>query len=219
MSKQVIKLKKGKSLKNIPSCQPQLLKDLSVKITEFANIWMQSDIRPDFLPELKFHWDKLIRDWADDDSMPLFIRKPSLGRGSIIFHNSGRKLIPTDNSPAIWAYSACLLEERFSLDNIKNLLNKDEIPISLALKANELIKAKYKCKLSSVNLNQKGWKLAHINPVGIKKRLNEDNFKNLPIEELITHFVKFMSPSNMFLIPKRWSGMAEVPEVIDVFKV
>ena len=206
-------------MKNIPNCQTELLEDLSLKIIEIAFLWKQSKIRPDLSPELKYHWDKLIDDWGNNDSMPLFIRKQSFGRGSIIFHNSGRKLIFTDNSPAIWAYSACLLEEGFSLNHIKNLLNKDEIPISLALKEHELIRAEYKCKLSSVNLNKKGWKLAHINSVGIKKRLNEDNLKNLPIEELIAHFVKFMSPSNMFLIPKQWSGLAELPEVIDVFKV
>ena len=41
---------------------------------------------------------------------------------------------------------------------------------------------------------------------------------NVPVEELEEHFIKFLSPSNMFLIPKRLGGLGEIPQVIEVMK-
>jgi hypothetical protein len=38
------------------------------------------------------------------------------------------------------------------------------------------------------------------------------------LEELRTHFVRFPDPGNMFLIPIEWSGLGEVPEVIQAVR-
>jgi hypothetical protein len=85
-------------------------------------------------------------------------------------------------------------------------------PIYFAL--SERARIKYKATLSScaVNLNQDGWKLCHINPVGLGSRVP---IQDLPIGQLENHFRLLLKPSNHFLVPKRWSGLGEIPEVID----
>ena len=65
------------------------------------------------------------------------------------------------------------------------------------------------------NLNLQGWKLAHIEPIGLKSR---HPLKDRDIKELENHFMKFLDPSNMFVVPKKWAGIAEAEESIDVFR-
>ena len=60
------------------------------------------------------------------------------------------------------------------------------------------------------NLNVAGWKLAHIEPIGLQK-LQPDVCS---IERLQRHLVSFLSPSNMFAVPKQWAGLGEVPEFV-----
>jgi len=71
----------------------------------------------------------------------------------------------------------------------------------------------YKCTLSSGdNVNKRGWKLCHIEDVGLKTKIA---INTLSLEILMKHFKLLMAPSNHFLIPLDWGGLGEVPEVID----
>ncbi len=101
---------------------------------------------------------------------------------------------------------------------MKKMIENYEIPIAFAPNSDE--RDFFKNRRSALrnneyNLNLKGWKLAHIEPIGLKKRqpLNERD-----IEDLKQHFIKFLDPSNMFLIPKNWSGIAEAEEIVEVFR-
>jgi hypothetical protein len=75
--------------------------------------------------------------------------------------------------------------------------------------------ARYKCGRQEVNLNTRGWKVCHIDAIGIKK---PGAVNNLPIGTLTDHFRRLMTPSNMFLVPKIWSGLGEMPEMIEAAK-
>jgi hypothetical protein len=156
-------------------------------------------------------WDRTIDTWAEMDDMPLLIRKRKDNAGSVIIHTTRRQLIPVDNSPAQWVFSMVYNEIDIDIEFIKKLLSEDRLPVSFAPAKKEMERAKYKCTLGKIDLNQRGWKLAHINPVGLKTRRP---LENIPIDILKEHFRKLMSPSNMFLVPKKWSGLAEFPEMI-----
>jgi hypothetical protein len=60
-----------------------------------------------------------------------------------------------------------------------------------------------------------GWKLAHIEDVGLGTR---ERLENIPIAALEDHFRKLVLPSNMFAIPKVWAGLGEVPEIIEAIR-
>jgi len=101
---------------------------------------------------------------------------------------------------------------------LKRLISKHAVPIAFAPLKEE---RKYfkdhpgSLRHKDYNLNLKGWKLAHIEPVGLhtNKPISE-----IEIEKLETHFKKYLDPSNMFVVPKMWSGVAETVEMISVFR-
>src|SRR5579863_6499390 len=74
-------------------------------IKHLAHLWAQDPGRPRPTPQVSQHWDSLIAAWAEDGSLPLYVRKAGESRGSVMVHRSGRRLIPTDNSPAQWAFA------------------------------------------------------------------------------------------------------------------
>ena len=85
----------------------------------------------------------------------------------------------------------------------------------MVLKKPEAAKATYKCLIGDWSLNVFGWKLCHIEPVRFRSKID---ITATPIEDFKAHFVRFMSPSNMFLVPKAWSGLGELPEMIESAK-
>jgi hypothetical protein len=120
--------------------------------------------------------------------------------------------VPTDNSPAHWAYTLASAGQCPTLNDIRALVEGDRIPIAMIHKAVEKPIARYRCCLSKAHdVNAHGWKLAHISAVGLNTRtkLNE-----LPLERLAEQFVKLMSPGNMFVVPMAWSGLGEIRQVI-----
>lgn len=162
-------------------------------------------------------WARLIRDWVEDESMPLFIRKfnDKFPRGSEVIHSSGRVLIPCDNGPAHWSFSMCYNDNYIGLPQIKEFLSNDLIPVAFAIKGTEK-QSKYRQTKHLIDTpNKKGWKIAHVAPVGLKTRTS---LVDIPIETLEEHFRKFMDPMNMFVVPIELSGLAEIPEVIEAFK-
>lgn len=98
-----------------------------------------------------------------------------------------------------------------SLSDIRGLMARDEIPVAMAFSRAERQAARYSCNRNAVNLNTLGWKVCHIEPVGIK---SAGGITELPIEAVLEHFRRYLSPGNMFLVPKVWSGLGEMPEMI-----
>lgn len=200
----------------IPKCPEDLPSELRRYARELSEAWLRSDLRPKFEIRVARDWDELIRDWVSDDTMPLYIRKHRNNRGSLIEHNSGRMLIPTDNSVAHWCSVRAFECTVPSLQDIEAWQGADEIPIAYALGGAEGAEARYRCTISVLrqSLNDLGWSVRHIEPVGILPQRTQ--IEEIPIECLKEHFVRLLSPSNMFLVPKIWAGLGELPEMLEV---
>jgi hypothetical protein len=179
-------------------------------IVRLAELWRQEPERPRPAPQVCQHWDSLVADWAYDQSLPLYVRKVDNNRGSLVVHVSGRHLVPTDNSPAQWAFALAVLGETPSLQDIRQALAEDHVPIAMILKAKERAVARYKCTLNNVvNPNSAGWKVAHIDGVGLGNRTMLTAVDESTLRE---HFRKLMAPSNMFAIPLKYAGLGELAE-------
>ena len=193
-------------------CPEVLPPELTSILKSFGRTWAESTLRPQPPSHVIEQWSKLLRDWVASDDMPLFIRKSSDNRGSEIDHESGRLLVPCDNSPAHWAYIKALKGECPSLDEVRTLLADDKIPVAIIQKAKEKPCARYHCtRPKNFNVNEFGWKLAHIESVGLK---NRTPLRSFPIKRLTEHFRLLMSPSNMFVVPLALAGIAEIDVVI-----
>ena len=150
-------------------------------------------------------WQIVIDEWLESESIPLFVRKGSETRGQKIEFN-GRHIITTDNTPAHWVFKNLVLENQtFNSQQIHNLIISNNFPVSFIRKKKE-----YETLLdgmvanSKTRLNNLGWKLAHIEGIAMKRG------KNITIEDYKDHHSKFLNLSNMYLIDKKFSGLAEV---------
>lgn len=196
----------------LPACPKDLPAELVEHIERFASAWAISPVRPFPSEAAVAHWSALLAEWVADSSMPLYVRKHANNRGAEIEHPSGRKLVPTDNSPAHWAYTLASVGECPNIEAIKEMVAKDRIPVAMIHKAVEKPNAKYRCFLSKEhNVNTQGWKLAHISAVGLNTRTQ---LAELPLERLVQQFNDLMSPANMFVVPMAWSGLGETSQVI-----
>lgn len=186
--------------------------ELSHKLREVGKLWAESKFRPRVQVDITQHWEALIDAWADSD-LPLIIRKSSGVRGGAITHSGGRTIILADNSPAQWAFMRAFQGFLYSLDNIREQLENGKIPFAFATKRSEKSQMKYTATLSSAdNLNKRGWKLCHIDGVGLRSATRIEDFS---LERLVTHFRLLLKPSNHFLVPLPWAGLGELPDVID----
>lgn len=193
-------------------CPKVLPLDLTDLIHSFGQTWANSPSRPRPPDEVIAHWTKLLNDWVDDNDLPLFVRKHSNNRGSVVSHSSGRLLVPCDNSPAHWAYVMASNGKCPALQDIKTFLENDKIPVAMIQKAVERPTAKYHCTLTNeFNVNKYGWKLAHVQGVGLNTRTH---ISVLPLERLTGQFRSLMAPENMFVVPLVWAGIAEIKTVI-----
>jgi hypothetical protein len=200
---------------------PDLSKEMKGRIKELGKLWAQDPLRPRLKSDVLQYWRKLVSDWANDSSLPLYVRKQSnaFGRGSIIPH-SGRSLVLTDNSPAQWAFVQSYQERKPSRKAIAVMVNGNQVPVAIALKNQELKRApRYTCllrefeKQAKMSINSAGWYLAHIDDVELNGKLDK-----LDISRIREHFIRFMTPSNMFLIPGQYCDLAEVPEFCEQIK-
>lgn len=181
-------------------------------IERFGRAWRECPLRPKPSRNVVDHWSRLVTDWIRSDDMPLFIRKTSNNRGAIVVHESGRSLVPCDNSPAHWAYVMALRGDCPSLNDVRTLLAGDAIPVAMIQKSVEKPIARFHCtRPKKFNLNEFGWKLAHMERVGLKDRVA---LTSVSIERLTTHFRLLMSPANMFVVPLAWAGIAEIEAVV-----
>jgi hypothetical protein len=129
-------------------------------------------------------------------------------RGACVVGAGGRKLVPTDNSPAQWAFAFAHSGQCPRLDEVISLLERGELPVAMILKTNEREHAVYKgIRGNCLGTSDNGWKLAHIQDVALGGRGVIETYPASKIEE---HFTRFMSPKNMLVVPAEFSGLAEV---------
>jgi hypothetical protein len=122
-------------------CPTPLPVDLDAELRRLASLWAEHPVRPRIDSKVATHWDALIAAWAEDDALPLLIRKwkneeagkesGGEGRGEVIIHDSGRELVPADNSAASWSYLSAFCGELPSLSDIQKALKEDRIPVAM----------------------------------------------------------------------------------------
>lgn len=196
----------------VPACTAELPEELTALIAQFGAAWAASGLRPAPPKPVLQHWRDLLADWIASPDLPLLVRKQDGNRGAELVHHTGRRLIPTDNSGAHWSFTLACEGQMPTLNQIREWFRRDEVPVVMIQRAIEKPKAKYHCSLArKFNVNEQGWKLAHIEPVGLKFR---QSLVEAPIARLEDHFRLLMSPANMFVMPLAWAGLAEVKTVI-----
>jgi hypothetical protein len=184
---------------SLPVCPNPLPPDVEGELGRLASLWARHVARPRIDPEIAAHWERLIESWSTDESLPLLIRKTEKGiaRGEVVVHDSGRELIPTDNSPASWSYLQAFSGVRLDLSDIRRALDADAIPVAIVVDREMTVRARYKCcRVASPNPNRLGWKVCHKREVGLRGR---GSLKHRRIADLQAHFRDFLSLSNIFL--------------------
>jgi hypothetical protein len=200
----------------IPTAPTIAPRSISDGIAAAASAWYDDPERPRLPDVMLARWSALLEEWCSADDIPLLIRKARDNRGHALRHSSGRILVPADNSPAHWSITLAYSDTCPSLDEVRAMLSSDKIPVAMAIKAAEKSQAKYKCTRQAVRgPNALGWKVAHIDDVGLGY---SDSLESIPPDVLCAHFKRFLSPANMFLVPKAYAGVAETPEFIEVFR-
>lgn len=184
---------------------------ISAGLRELGRAWAHAPERPRLSADVKKCWDELVDAWSKSD-LPIVIRKSGGVRGMALLHNSGRELVVSDNSPAQWAFAHAYAGRTYAIADVRELLVKDAIPFTFATKTAEKPQMKYKCTLSPKdNVNKCGWKLCHIEEIGLSTRTP---LAQIPLTDLVRHFTLLMSPSNHFVVPLHWAGLGEVDEFI-----
>jgi len=188
-------------------------------LRDLAARWREAPERPRVDPAVLAHWDRLIGDWANDPQLPLLVRKASL-KGAVREHAaSGRSVLHVDNSPANWALSSALLGRRPALADIASALRSGAIPVAMIKLAVADERSVYRGLLRPTmdppNLNTLGWKVCHVAPVGASERLAATA---LPLPTLRDRHRRLLAPSNMFVVPKAYGGLGELPEFLAAFR-
>lgn len=194
----------AKRQKTVPMCPNPLDRKYLAYVERLGKAIAAADWRPEPSKASVKRWDDYIRCWAANKRRPLFIRRRTAGRGSVIEHETGRLLIPVDNSTAHWVYRA-VLENR----SPPKRLNLDTIPVAMAFMKEERQNAQYTTIGGKTRLNNEGWKLCHIQDV----KLGHGKLHEISMERLQAHFIRFLSPSNMFVAPLSQQGVGELDEV------
>jgi hypothetical protein len=204
-------------MNSIPQAPAETPRSIRDGLTTAAAAWFDDPIRPRVLETVLGQWTALLREWYSAEDLPLLVRKARDNRGHALRHRqAGRILIPTDNSPAHWSLALALSGECPTLDEVRAMFEADRIPVAMVIRASEKFGAKYRCtRQSTPGPNQMGWKVAHIDDVGLGYT---DVVTAVPISELQKHFFRFLSPSNMFLVPKAYAGIAETPDFVNAFR-
>lgn len=207
--------KRTHSVKPVKPVRAKVVKDLvgddiREKIKEIGRLWRNSPNNPQIDIEVLKKWDNLIEEWIADKDMPLIIRKETSKRGQSFVHSSGREIIVSDNTVALWVYGNVLKGTVFTLSQIKELLRQNELPMVYIATKEIKANAKYTKPLSSNALAN--WKLCHIQGVGFN---TNKSIENLEISDIENHFRKYANPNNMFILPKEIGYLGEIDVFID----
>ena len=190
---------------------PDLVGDnIRRKIKEIGQLWRSSEFNPKISKETLDYWNKIINDWVDAKDMPLIVRKDIKFRGQSFIHPTGREIIVSDNTFAIWVYGQVMKQHTPTLKEIKEMLQNNMIPMQFMRTKDGKQKAKYSKPLGTDALQ--GWKLCHIEPIGFNssKSINE-----IDIHSIEEHFRKYANPYNMFVLPKEIGDLGEIQVFID----
>jgi hypothetical protein len=182
-------------------------------ITELARSWKADPARPTVAAEIETQYEELVEDWVDDSSVPLLIRKQKKNKGHILKHKTGRLLVPVDNAPANWFLSSALKGKHISLSNILPWLESGQLPVAMIPDKGAIYRGKQKINMDPPNLNTEGWTIRHT--AGLE--LGQREITKMDLPDLQDHMRKFLSPRNMFLIPKEYGGLAECEAFTSVF--
>lgn len=197
----------GQSTESMPA-KDLVGEEIRMKIREIGRLWRNSPSNPQINDDVLKDWNNLIKEWIADKDMPLIIRKETSKRGQAFMHPCGREIIVSDNTAAIWVYSNVLKGKVFTLSQVKELLKRNELPMVFMQTEEIREKAKYTKQLGSYALS--GWKLCHIQSVGLN---TNKSIEELNISDIEDHFRKYANPNNMFVLPKEIGYLGE----IDVF--
>jgi hypothetical protein len=195
----------------------QFDQDIVDHIMAAANSWLASPARPVVSDGTLSGWDGLISAWLADQDMPLLVRN-SKGRGRAVQHPSGRMVVCCDNAPANWCLAMALMGRTPDTVEIIEALESGLLPIQMMASKKDLAECRYQGCLARVrnvpNLNTLGWKICHIERVGLNDAREIDV---IPIAQIEEAHRRLLSPRNMFLVPKVYAGLGETPEFVSVF--
>ncbi|MHB1218427.1 MAG: hypothetical protein ACYC1L_09565 [Alphaproteobacteria bacterium] len=182
----------------MPHLAAEELKDV---LSELGRRWAESPRRRHPAPEILDAWDKFLDDWLLNTNLPLILRSQKK-RGERLTCSNGREIIFSDNSAAHWAFCLALGGKAPDIASWKSDTITSHVPISfIGGKA-----------VPRGTLNKEGWKICHIESVSDRRRYD---LRKVPFEIAAAKFRRFMSPRNMFLVPKLISGVGEIPQVIN----
>jgi hypothetical protein len=185
--------------------------EIREKIKEIGKLWRNSQNNLLVNKEILSNWNSLIEEWIENEDMPLIIRKDANKyKGQSFLHPSGREIIVSDNSFAIWVFGQAIKEKTYTLLQIKKMLAANEIPMVFMQTKNVMQYGKYTKPLGAYSML--GWKICHITPVGFN---SNKSIEELKIEDIKNHFKKYASPSNMFALPKEIGDLGEIDAFIE----
>ena len=185
--------------------------EIREKIKEIGVIWRNSEHNPKIDNEVLNHWQRVIIEWSEDVEMPLIIRKDANKlKGMSVNHPSGREIVVSDNTFAIWVYNRVMNNITYNLGQLKDMLFDNEIPMVFMQTKGMIGNAKYTKPLGTFSLPE--WKLCHIEPVGFN---SNKAIEELSINDIKEHFKKYASPTNMFVLPKEIGDLGEIQIFID----
>lgn len=174
------------------------VEELDEVLRELGQIWAKSLRRPRPKVEILERWDEFLDAWLKSD-LPLVLRDGGR-RGTTIICSNGRSVIFSDNSPASWAFHRALAGSVPEIADWRAHNIRDFVPVNFIGR-----------RAPRDDLNRIGWKICHIEPVSDRRRYD---LRKAPIEIVTAKFLRFMSPRNMFLIPKVIAGAGEIPQVV-----
>ena len=184
--------------------------DIREKIREIGKIWRMSKHNPHIESSVLQHWENVIEKWAEDDSMPLIVRKDTKNKGRSFSHPCGREIIVSDNTFAIWVYYNVINNITYTLSQLKEMLFKNEIPMVFIATKEVLKYGKYTKALGAHSLSN--WKVCHIEPIGFN---DKRHITELSIASIKEHFIKYANPYNIFILPKEIGDLGEIEVFID----
>lgn len=168
-----------------PNAQPmELADDLLVPFREFGHRW--NLIRPKPTEDALKKWDGFLASWISS-TLPLIIRKRLAGSRHVC--RSGRVVFHADNTPAHWAYELALAGQVPNLELWTQETFEQVVPMKFIERRQS----------PSSSLNALGYKVCHIQRVGDGRRLT---VQEMDADDIHTRFLRFMSPRNMFVVPK-----------------
>ena len=183
--------------------------DIREKIREIGRLWRTSEHNPHIDKDMLQNWEHVIDEWIADPNIPL-IRKNTSKRGQSFFHPSGREIIVSDNTFAIWVYYCVMNSKTYTLSQLKEMLSCNEIPMVFMQTKDILKNGKYTRPLGAYSLPE--WKLCHVEPVGFN---SNKPIEELDIKDIQEHFKKYANPNNMFVLPKEIGYLGEIQIFID----